>query len=88
MKRLRKVPSVLFEFLLCFIIILYFQEFDSCLASAVKAEPAPVPKVLNFYALLAYQANYLYKRSNLCPKLTYEGVKTITKDSCKSGHNE
>ena len=88
MKRLRKVPSVLFEFLLCFIIILYFQEFDSCLASAIKAEPAPVPKVLNFYALLAYQASNLYKRSNLCPKLTYEGVKIITEDSGKSGHNE
>ena len=53
-----------------------------------KAEPAPVPKVLNFYALLVYQTSYPYKRSNLCPKLTYEGVKTITEDSGKSGHNE
>ena len=67
-----------------------FQEFDSCLAT-IKVEPAPVPKVLNFYALLVYQASNLYKRSNLCPKLTYEGVKsvkTITEDSGKSGHNE
>ena len=65
-----------------------FQEFESCLASTIKAEPGPVPKVLNFYVLLVYQASYLYKRSNLCPKLTYEGVKTITEDSGKLGHNE
>ena len=67
MKRLRKVPNVLFEFFLRF---------------------APIPKVLNFYALLVYQTSYPYKRSNLCPKLTYEGVETITEDSGKSGHNE
>ena len=85
MKRLRKVPNVLFEFFLRFI---FFQEFDSCLARAIKAEPAPVPKVLNFYAPLVYQASNLYKRSNLCPKLTYEGVKIITEDSGKSGHNK
>ena len=52
-----------------------------CLADAIKAEPDPVPKVFNFFALTAYQTSYLYKRSNLCPKLTYGRVKKITEDS-------
>ena len=84
MKRLGKVPNVLFEFFLRFI---FFRNLIHAL-QGIKAEPAPVPKVLNFYALLVYQTSYPYKRSNLCPKLTYEGVKTITEDSGKSGHNE
>ena len=75
-----EVKSFRFDFFLCFV---YFQEWDPCLADAIKAEPAPVPQVFNFFALTAYQTSYLYKRSNLCPKLTYGRVKKITEDSGK-----
>lgn len=75
-----EVLSFRFDFFVCFV---YFQEWDPCLPDAIKAEPAPVPKVFNFFALTAYQTSYLYKRSNLCPKLTYGRVKKITEDSGK-----
>lgn len=75
-----EVRSFRFDFFLCFV---YFQEWNPCLADAIRAEPAPVPKVFNFFALTAYQTSYLYKRSNLCPKLTYGRVKKIAEDSGK-----
>ena len=37
--------------------------------------------VFYFYAVLAYQTTVLLKKANLCPDISYEGLKKITEES-------
>ena len=61
--------------------LLYLQEFESCFADVIKATPSPVPNVFYFYAAMAYQSSVLLKKANLCPDITYHGLKKITEES-------
>ena len=61
--------------------LLDLQKYEACLANVIKAKSPPVPIVFYFYAALAYQTTFLLKKANLCPHITYDGLKKITEES-------
>ena len=61
--------------------LLFLQEWESCFADIIKVTPSPVPSVFYLYAAIAYQASVLLKKANLCPDITYHGLKKITEES-------
>ena len=61
--------------------ISFLQEFESCFVDVIKATPSPVPNVLNFFAAITYQSSVILKKANLCPDITYHGLKKITEES-------
>ena len=61
--------------------LLFLQEWESCFADIIKETPSPVPSVFYLYAAIAYQSSVLLKKANLCPDITYHGLKKITEES-------